>query len=119
MTVTIHSALSAANDHELDRNAIVVDACPGDGWRYRLALTPIPNPEADRVFGAAAGSVLVSLWPGERNSACAVFRRGEGCYLAPSYVAEKLRVNERQAESLAVILGELLDRPHPGLSEAS
>ncbi len=35
----------------------------------------------------------------------------------PMDVAEKLRVNDVDAVALAVILGELLDRPHPGTND--
>lgn len=116
MTTQTHFTVSApaiAIGLQDDEIPEVIESCPGNGTRYVLILTPVPNSDADRVLGSAHGAVLVSLWPGDRSSACAVFRRNAG-YLAPSYVAEKLRVNVDDAEALAVILGEALDRPHPG-----
>ncbi len=126
--IKIHPALAGSGPLPGDHVPYVVVACPGNGTRYTIALTPLPNPDAEKAlewvaaedwkqgvrssYAAPGGTVLVSLWPGERNSACAAFRF-RGGYLAPSYVAEKLRVGDADAEALAAIIGELLDRPNP------
>ncbi len=107
-TVTRPALALGLQDDEIPK---VVEACPGNGTRYLLVLTPVPNSDAARLLGAEVRSVIVSLWPGTPQSTCAVFRTH--AYLAPSYVAEKLRVNDIDAAALATILGELLGRPHP------
>lgn len=115
MKIQIHPALAFAASPITDLATVlptVVVADPGNGTRYTILVTPITDPDALRDLGASDGSVVVSLWPHSRNSASAIFRRRAG-YLAPQYVAEKLRVGDADAEALAAIIGELLDRPNP------
>jgi len=106
-----------ADDDVLSRIPIVVTACPGNGMRYLLVVTPITNEDAARELGWGVPSVVVSLWPGMRHSASCVLR-SDGGYIAPHYLSEKLGVNEPDSSALATILGELLDRANPGRRSA-
>lgn len=115
MSVDIHFAnrLRAVEDDEdpTKYRPVVLVACPGNGTRYVLVITPIDDPQALRALGASEfGAVVVALWPGERTSASAVISRGG--YLAPHYVAEKFGLSSPEdANAIATILGAHLDRP--------
>lgn len=114
MSVDIHFTTQLrpldADDATRARPVLIV-ACPGNGTRYVLTITPIDDPQALRALGASEfGADVVALWPGERTSASAVFSRGG--YLAAHYVAEKLNLSSPEdARAIATILGEYLDRP--------
>lgn len=92
----------------------VVEACPGNGTRYLLVITPVSDAKAAKLLGAAPGCCVVTLWPGMRQSRAMVC--APGGYLAASYVSEKLQVNLVDSEALATIIGKAIGRPHPGSS---
>lgn len=87
----------------------IVIACPGNGTRYTVAITPISE-GACRELGAQVGSFLIAIQPATFASACAIFApRG---WLGMSYVAEKLRVPDPDAFALTKIIAEALGRPY-------
>lgn len=93
--------MTPTRSHDAITTTRIIEACPGNGTRYVLALTPISGTGA-RALGASEGSVLVALWPGLRQSAACVLRPG-GFYAA-HYLAEKLHVNDADAAALSAIL---------------
>jgi hypothetical protein len=105
------------SSHDALTSVRIVEACPGNGTRYVLALTPIHGPGA-KVLGCAEGAVLVSLWPGMRNSASCVLTPGG--YFAAYYLAEKLHVNDADAQALSDILHrELSGGAFAGMADES
>ena len=94
--------------NDTDEGPRLIIASPGNGTRYVVMVTPL-SAWAVAELGAQEGSSLVSIWPGQRTSACAVF--APGGYLSAGYVAEKLRVaSDEDAAQLARIIGDALGR---------
>lgn len=98
---------------EPDRTPRVLVVCPGNGTRYLLVLTPIRTTDAARALGSRPGSTVVALWPGDPRRSASMVLGPEG-HIAPSYIAEKLRVPFDDAAELAVILGGAVGRSHSG-----
>lgn len=93
---------------------ILLEYQPGNGTRYVLLLTRVPDGAQD-VVGCRAGSWVVSLVDGALSGRCCVL--APDGYLSPSYVAEKLRMDARtQRDDLMVlteVIGHLLGRETP------
>ena len=105
--------LEESGSGPLDWTGIAYEVSPGNQTTYRILALPIPNPHASKILGLLFDddAMLIALWPNQRNSRCALFRR-RGGYLSAQYVSEKLHLeNWADAEQITKILGVILERP--------
>lgn len=84
----------------------VVDYRPGNGTRYRVMISTVPD-EASELLGCKAGSVLVTLL----GAGSAMFATATNDCLAQEYVGEKLKLPLPDAIVITKLLGQLLGRP--------
>lgn len=87
------------------RDVVAVDAQPGNGTAYRFVLAKMTG--AEDVFGCQDGSWLVSMDPHWRAGSCFVRKLD---HIHPSYLGEKLKMNEHDSCAMAVILTRVAER---------
>lgn len=79
-----------------ERNAVTVDLEPGDMTRYHFSLVPLGDMR-DQPIG-------LSLWNHGRHGATMILPRDAFAGLAPSYIEDKLGVDEVTAAVLGAFL---------------
>ena len=82
-----------------NRGVVAVKAAPGNGTEYRMVLTKLDG--AEDIFGCQDGSWMLSMDPYWKAGTSTVKDLKE---IHPSYLQEKLKVNEHDAAVVATIL---------------
>lgn len=99
---------------------VVLEYQPGNGSRYVVSFTQVPGGAEDGL-GCFPGSFVVSLVDGACDGRCCVL--APAGYLAPSYVAEKMRLPLDRYEGDVLVLtelfGHILGRPTPSAQDES
>jgi len=87
------------------RDVIAVRAAPGNGTEYRFVLTNLSG--AEDLFGCQDGSWLIAMDPYWKSGTAIVRDYGD---IHPSYLEEKLKMNEHDSAVMAVILYRVKER---------
>lgn len=88
-----------------DRGVIVVKAAPGNGTEYRMVLTSLVG--AEDIFGCQDGSWMLSMDPCWKAGTSTVKDLKE---IHPSYLQEKLKVNEHDAAAITTIIYRVAEK---------
>jgi hypothetical protein len=123
-TKTIQESICWIRDHHdptrLFSRQVLLEYQPGNGSRYVVSFVQVPG-GAEEGIGCFPGSFVVSLADGACSGRCCVL--APAGYLAPNYVAEKLRLpfdrNEDDVLVLTELFGHILGRQTPSAQDES
>lgn len=92
----------------VDSAMTLLEVQPGDGWRYVFTFTRVGLEQA-KVLGCSNGAVLVTyITHAERYVAYPFGGEFGGEVVAPTYVMEKMKLDDVEAKMVAALLNMFL-----------